>query len=822
MLTGETGAGKSLVVDALALALGARAATDQVRSGADAARVEAVFTDVPADDDDPLADVLAAGEGMAIIRREVGADGRSVVRVNDRSVTVGGLATLGGRLAEIHGQHEQQRLLTADRQLALLDRFGELEGRVAEVGVAHRAWRGTVAQAAEMLTDEHELARRVELLRHQVDEITAAVVQTGEDEALERQLRAATHAEAIARAADVAVRALRDESAGLDALATARAELAQAAALDERFASLADRAVSLEAEAVELARDVADLGEGLDLEPAARAAAEERLALLYDLKRKYGETLAGVTEFGEQSAAELERLEQQDTIREQLRADEARQRRELEKAAAALGRERRSAAKVLARRVNGELPALGLPGGAFDVTVEAGEVGPSGTDRITFTFAPNPGEPPRPLGRIASGGEASRLSLALKVVLAGADETPVLVFDEVDAGIGGRHAHGTGRTAARPGPIPPGAVRHAPRAGRRLRRRACPRGQASGGRPDRGQGVGAAGRGASDRAGRDAGRRRGGRRGAGSGGCAAACRRRVTSSDPALIGAIDAFLLELQVERGLSPLTIAAYRRDLGQFAAVAGTSWRADPEPVRSFVNGLRRDGLRPSTQARKVAAIRSFYGFALREGIAHRDVGALLDSPRPGSYLPDVLDPDEVERILNAPPEDAVGIRDAAILELLYACGLRVSELTGLDTDRLDLDGLQVRVIGKGNRERRVPMGEPARERMHRYLSGPRATWTAGKPTAAVFVSQRGRRLTRESVWRMVRRWTEAAGVVGHVTPHTFRHSFATHLLEGGADLRVVQTLLGHASISTTQLYTHLTGERLREVYARAHPRA
>ena len=444
VLTGETGAGKSLVVDALALALGARAATDQVRSGTDAARVEAVFTDVASDEDDPLADVLAAGEGMAIIRREVGADGRSLVRVNDRSVTVGGLATLGARLAEIHGQHEQQRLLAGDRQLALLDRFGELDGRVADVAAAHRAWRGTVAQAAEMLTDEHELARRVELLRHQVDEITTAAAQPGEDEALERQLRSATHAEAIARAADAAVRALRDESAGLDALAAARAELAQAAALDERFAALADRAGSLEAEAVELARDVADAAERQELDPATRAAAEERLALLYDLRRKYGETLEAVIGFGEESSEELERLEQQDTIREQLRADEARQRAELDKAAATLGRERRKAARELAKRVNGELPALGLPAGAFDVAVEAAEVGANGADRVTFTFAPNPGEPARPLGRIASGGEASRLSLALKVVLAGADETPVLVFDEVDAGIGGRHATALG------------------------------------------------------------------------------------------------------------------------------------------------------------------------------------------------------------------------------------------------------------------------------------------------------------------------------------------------------------------------------------------
>jgi integrase/recombinase XerD len=297
----------------------------------------------------------------------------------------------------------------------------------------------------------------------------------------------------------------------------------------------------------------------------------------------------------------------------------------------------------------------------------------------------------------------------------------------------------------------------------------------------------------------------------------------MTAPDSVLTTAIADFLLELRVERGLSPLTVAAYRRDLAQFAAAAGPEWRRDPQPVHSFVSDLRRAGRRPSTQARKVAAIRGFYGFALREGLADRDVAGLLDAPRPGSYLPDVLDPDQVAAIIEAPPEDEpVGQRDAAILELLYACGLRASELTGLDLDRLDLPGLQVRVIGKGNKERWVPMGEPARERLHRYLAGPRAAWTARRPTPAVFVSQRGTRLARESVWRLVRRWTQAAGVPGHVTPHTFRHSFATHLLEGGADLRVVQTLLGHASISTTQLYTHLTGERLREVYARAHPRA
>jgi DNA repair protein RecN (Recombination protein N) len=444
VLTGETGAGKSLVVDALALALGARAATDQVRTGADAARVEAVFDGVEALDDDPLADVLAAGEGMAIVRREVGADGRSLVRVNDRSVTVGGLAALGERLAEIHGQHEQQRLLAADRQLALLDRFGELERQVADVSAAHRAWRATVAEAAEMLTDAHELARRVELLRHQADEIAAAGLRPGEDEELEQQLRVAANAEAIARAADAAVRALRDEGGALDALATARAELGGAAAHDERFGDLLGRATSLEAEATELARDVAELGERVDLDPASRTAAEERLALLYDLKRKYGERLEAVIAFGGSAAEELARLEGQEATRERLRADELRLRATLERQAEALRDARRAAAERLAGSVNAELPPLGLPADAFGVELEPIEIGPNGGDRVTFTFAPNPGEPPRPLARIASGGEASRLSLALKVVLAAADETPVLVFDEVDAGIGGRHATALG------------------------------------------------------------------------------------------------------------------------------------------------------------------------------------------------------------------------------------------------------------------------------------------------------------------------------------------------------------------------------------------
>jgi DNA repair protein RecN (Recombination protein N) len=440
VLTGETGAGKSLVVDAVALVLGARASTDQVRAGTDSARVEAVW-DAPAlSDEDPMYDVVAAGEGSVIVRREIGVDGRSLARVNDRAVTVGGLAALGSQLGEIHGQHDQQRLLEPGRQLALLDGHGGHGKLLAAMAETHRAWRATVAAAAELLTDAHELARRVELLRHQVDEITAAAPRVGEDAELEAQLRAAEHAETIARSAAEAIAALRDDGGVGDALSGVERGLVTAAQHDERFADLADRASAAAAEAAELARDVAAAADAVELDPASRAAAEERLSLLYDLRRKYGDSLDAVVGFGDEASAELERLENQEGERERLRDEEARRRAALEEAAERLHEARRKAAIGLMTAVNRELPPLGLPPDAFGVELERVATGAAGGDRVVFTFAPNPGEPPRPLGRIASGGEASRLSLALKVVLAATDETPLLVFDEIDAGVGGRHA----------------------------------------------------------------------------------------------------------------------------------------------------------------------------------------------------------------------------------------------------------------------------------------------------------------------------------------------------------------------------------------------
>ncbi len=303
--------------------------------------------------------------------------------------------------------------------------------------------------------------------------------------------------------------------------------------------------------------------------------------------------------------------------------------------------------------------------------------------------------------------------------------------------------------------------------------------------------------------------------------------------------AFDAYLDHLRVERGLSPATIAAYRTDLRAFARDPGTdaSWATGPDVAVRYLASLGaapRGALRPrlagTSRRRRTAAIRGFYRFAFGEGLIGVDVAAHIDLPRETRHLPETLSIEEVERLLGSVGAEGAGgsgIRDRALLELLYAAGLRISEALRLDGEDLSFDGGFVRVIGKGDRERLVPVGDVALAWLHRYADDVRPGLLAiahvepvrGGP---VFLTERGRRLARQQAWSIVKRAAAAAGLDDRVSPHTFRHSFATHLLEGGADLRIVQELLGHATISTTQLYTHLTGERIREIYARAHPRA
>lgn len=306
---------------------------------------------------------------------------------------------------------------------------------------------------------------------------------------------------------------------------------------------------------------------------------------------------------------------------------------------------------------------------------------------------------------------------------------------------------------------------------------------------------------------------------------------------PLLDHALSGYLDHLRVERGLAAATIAAYATDLRAFAGTQrdDDAWRDGPGPAREHLAGLGRPPrvMRPSTHRRKAAAIRAFYRFCFAEGLTEGDVAGLLDLPRQSRQLPETLDLEEVEALLDAPQADTpLGVRDRALLELLYAAGLRISEALRLDVGDISLSEAQVRVIGKGDRERLVPMGEVAVDALKRYLEDVRPLWLAGVAVdgerraearaGPLFLTPRGRRLGRMAAWRRIREAALRAGLKGHVTPHTLRHSFATHLLEGGADLRVVQELLGHASITTTQLYTHLTGERIRQIYARAHPRA
>jgi integrase/recombinase XerD len=222
-------------------------------------------------------------------------------------------------------------------------------------------------------------------------------------------------------------------------------------------------------------------------------------------------------------------------------------------------------------------------------------------------------------------------------------------------------------------------------------------------------------------------------------------------------------------------------------------------------------------------VSAVRSFHRFLLREGVTDRDPTVGIVPPKLPRSLPRPLSVDDVGRLLEAPPDaEPVGLRDRAILELLYGAGLRISELTGLDVDDLDLEEGSVRVLGKGGKERDVPVGRFAREAATAYLTRARPSFATARSRAALFLNQRGGRLTRQGCSQLLAKAVKAAGITRRVTPHTLRHSFATHLLEGGADVRVVQELLGHASVATTQIYTLVTKEHLREVYYTAHPRA
>jgi integrase/recombinase XerD len=304
---------------------------------------------------------------------------------------------------------------------------------------------------------------------------------------------------------------------------------------------------------------------------------------------------------------------------------------------------------------------------------------------------------------------------------------------------------------------------------------------------------------------------------------------RITMTTPGteLNGCVDDYLNFLLVEKGLSRATLEAYSRDLLLFAEFLNKNGRHtasedDTALILKHLITLRNDGLAARSRARHLVAIRGFYRFLVQEKKLALDPAKLLDLPKSGLKLPDVLSVEEVRRLLNAPDSrKPSGIRDAAMLEVLYAAGLRVSELIHLKIQDVHLDAGFVRVLGKGSKERVVPIGQYAQARVQFFLDHARNRMLKDQSSPFLFVARAGRPLTRQGFWKLLRKYARSTGLFKKVTPHSLRHSFASHLLEGGADLRAVQIMLGHVDISTTQIYTHVANDRLRELHRKFHPR-
>jgi DNA repair protein RecN (Recombination protein N) len=461
VVTGETGAGKSILIDALSLVLGERADRTLVRAGAEACMVEAVFE--IGGNADRIAAVLDASGlepcegGQLMVKRVLSLAGSNRQFVNGSPATLQALQELGRWLVDIHGAHEHQSLLETRRQLELLDAFGGLQATVGEFTRRYRE-RAALRQEREQLLANAPGAspQQLEPLRLQIRELQAAKLDPAEEPRLEAEFdRASQGARLIELARDAA--GLMDEHEAsilpqLEALGRALRELER---VDPSASTLKGAQEEVSNRARGLLASLSRYAEGIDLDPARLAAIEARVNQIRQLKRKYGRSVAGLVELGAEAAAQLERLEQLDTVARRLDAGLARMDAELERAASALSDQRCKAAVRLGKAVSRELHDLCFLQSRFDIELaragaSAGalapgpELGPRGTDAVEFLFAPNPGEPARPLRAIASSGELARVMLALKQVLAAADDVPVLIFDEVDANVGGDAARAVG------------------------------------------------------------------------------------------------------------------------------------------------------------------------------------------------------------------------------------------------------------------------------------------------------------------------------------------------------------------------------------------
>ncbi|MBI3972129.1 MAG: DNA repair protein RecN [Chloroflexi bacterium] len=473
VLTGETGAGKSIVIDAIGTVLGGRASTDVIRTGTERASVEAIFSLDGDDAETPLRllleelgllDDVSDVDGTLILTREVNRVGRSVARINGRAVPVSTLAQVGAHLVDIHGQHEHLSLLRHGAQRELLDRFGGLMEARNAVADLVRGLRATRAELRSLQQDEREVARRIDLLSFQVEEIQQARLTPGEDERLAHERTRLANAVRLAELATAIYEVLSggdgEQSSALDLLGSAARHLAQLTRIDAEMADHEQALIEATAHVEELGHTFRAYREAIEFAPERLEQVNERLDLIHTLQRKYGDTIEDVLAFGEPAAEELDALVNRGVRTEALERRVAELEHEISRAAGALSAQRAAAGERLARAVGAELRALGL-GGRFEVALiqEPDAEGvpldgrrlrfdESGVDTVEFRFGPNPGEPAKPVARTASGGELSRILLALKAVLSIADRTPTLIFDEVDTGIGGRNGQVVGEKLA--------------------------------------------------------------------------------------------------------------------------------------------------------------------------------------------------------------------------------------------------------------------------------------------------------------------------------------------------------------------------------------
>ncbi len=478
VLTGETGAGKSIIIDAVNLLLGDRASADVVRAGAERTEVEGLFSLV-AGAASRLAPLLAENglEGDTpdelMLAREVRANGRSVARVNGRAVTTALLGEIGGRLVDVHGQGEHLSLLHEREHIGLLDRYAGINGQVAEMAELVRRVRDVRRELESLRQDARERARRIDLLTYQVEEIRAAALQPGESTELEGERRRLANAEQLAALTNEALQALAggddgERAGALDALGAAEQSLGRLARVDGTASPLAEQLDEAAALLDDLARELARYRDNIEFNPQRLAQVEERLHLIHSLQRKYGDTVADVLAYGERAAAELETISHAEERIGDLEAEETRLLAEVGALGAILSAARRAAGQRMAAAIEAELADLHMakarfaadiawrqePAGAIVDAVAAQPAGQPagrygfdshGLDSVAFLVSANPGEPLKPMARVASGGETSRLMLALKTVLGRADETPTLIFDEIDQGIGGRVGGTVGR-----------------------------------------------------------------------------------------------------------------------------------------------------------------------------------------------------------------------------------------------------------------------------------------------------------------------------------------------------------------------------------------